>query len=207
MATFTWYYMGSAGPAWTDISTNTVVFSGTGGIADPVTVGSWNDEVHIGDGAPGTDQCGANHAAYVKYIATNSFDNGSGSQVLNTTNLTQDECVLRIIFNDASSVTTSNVRFYAYDGTTTTTEAPGVDCVAWEYESTGAATQWTVINDDTTSGALTVGNIGGDNSGERLSLSGQGPGNNHTWYIAVSASPESVGAKAAFDFGIALTYS
>ena len=79
MATFTWYYYGSAGPAWTDISTNTVVFSGTGGISDPVTVGSWNDEVHIGDGAPGTDQCGANHAAYVKYIATNSFDNGSGN--------------------------------------------------------------------------------------------------------------------------------
>jgi hypothetical protein len=206
MATFTWYFSGSAGPAWFDIDTDTVVFSGTGGITDPVTVGAWNDAVHIGDGDPGTDQCGVNHSNWVKYIDTDSFDNGSGSQVLNETNLTQTECVLRIFFNDASSVTTSNVRFYSYDGTTTTTEAPGIDCVAWESETT-PATAWSVINDDTTSGALTVGSIGGDNAGERLTLSGQGPATQHTWYIAVSASPESVGAKADFDFGIALTYS
>ena len=206
MAVFDWAFWGSAGPAWTDMGTWTYIFNGTGTIATPVTVGTWNDDMHIGDGDPGADQCGANHSNHNKYIDTDSFDDGGGSELLNETNLTQTECVIRVQFTDGSSVTTTNVRFYAYDGTTTTTEAVGVDCVAWESES-GADSQWTVINDDTTSGALTVGSIGGDNSGERLTLSGQGPATDHTWFIAISASPETVGGKADFDFGVALTYS
>lgn len=205
MATFTWNYYGSTGPAWTDISTNTIVFSGSGGITTPVTVAAWNDETHIGDGDPGTDQCGANHANSVKYISSTQFDNGSGTETLNDTNLTQDECVLQIEFTDASSVAITNARFYAYDGTTVTTEAVGVDVVAFEQGQ--SATTWTVINDDTVSGALTSGSIGGDNSGERLDLADQGAATDHTYYIAISASPESVGAKTSFDLGIALTYS
>jgi len=205
VATFTWNYWGSTTPSWTDISTNTVVFAGSGGIATPVTVGAWNDEVHIGNGDPGTDQCGANHSNYVKYISSTEFDNGSGTQSLNDTNLTQDECVLQILFTDASSVAITNARFYAYDGTTVTTEAVGVDAVAWEYGQ--SSTAWTVINDDTVSGALTTGSIGGDNSGERLDLADQGAATSHTYYIAISASPESVGGKTSFDLGVALTYS
>lgn len=205
MATFTWNYWGSTGPAWTDISTNTIVFSGTGGLTNPVTVASWNDETHIGSGDPGTDQCGTNHSNSVKYINSTQFDNGSGTQDLNDTNLTNQECVLQIEFTDASSVSITNARFYAYDGTTVTTEAVGVDCAAFEQGQ--SATSWTVINDDTTSGALTTGSIGGDNSGERLDLADQGAATDHTYYIAVSASPETVGGKTSFDFGIALTYS
>jgi hypothetical protein len=198
MAVFTWEYYGATGPAWTDISTNTIVFSGSGGLATPVTVAAWQDETHIGSADPGTDQCGTNHCNNVQYISSTQFDSGSGTETLNDTNLTNDECTIRVRFTDGSSVSTSNARFYAYDGTTTTTEAVGVDVYAFQQGVT--ATTWTLINDDS-------GNTGGDNSGERLDLSDQGAATDHTFYVAISASPESVGAKTSFDFGIALTYS
>jgi len=105
---------------------------------------------------------------------------------------------MRILFTDASSVAVSNARFYAFDGSTTTAEAVGVEAYAVEGQ-VGAST-WTQINDDSA-------NIGGDNSGERLTLSNQSAATEHTFYIAVSARPESVGAKTQFDFGIGLTYS
>jgi len=206
MATFTWNYYGSTGPAWTNISTNTIVFAGSGGITTPVTVAAWQDETHIGNGDPGTDQCGANHPNNVKYISSTQYQlNGGGTTTLNDTNLTNDQVTLQVIFTDASSVQITNARFYAYDGTTTTTEAVGVDVVA--FERGVSATTWTVINDDTVAGALTNGSIGGDNAGERLGLQDQTTATDHTYYIAISASPESVGQKTSFDFGVALTYS
>lgn len=199
MATFTWNYYGGAGPAWTDISTNTVVFSGSGGITTPITVGTWNDETHIGNGDPGTDQCGANHCRNVKYVSSTQFDlDGGGTETLNDTNLVATECTLRIDFTDASSVATSNGRFYTFDGSTTTVEAVGIE--AYAFEQGVSATTWTQVNDDS-------GNIGGDNTGERLALGDHSASTTHNFYVAVSARPETVGAKTEFDFGIALTYS
>lgn len=195
-----------AGPSWTDIAANTIVFSGTGGLTTPVTVAAWQDESHIGNGDPGTDQCGANHPNNVKWTATDSMElNGGANQAINDTNITADEATIQVVFTHGSAVALTNVRFYAYDGTTTTTPAIGVDCVAFQQGETEVA--WTVINDETTSGALTVGSIGGDNTGERLDLADSGSATDHTYTIALSASPETVGAKADFDFGVALTYS
>jgi len=198
VAVFTWEYYGGTGPTWTDISTDTIVFAGSGGLATPVTVATWQDETHMGTGDPGSDGCGANHCQNVKYIQGTEYDSGGGTETLNDTNLVATECTIRIRFTDGSSVQTSSARFYAYDGSTTTTEAVGVDVYA--FEQGVAATTWTNINDDS-------GNTGGDNGGERLDLDDQGAATDHTFYIAISASPESVGAKTSFDFGIALTYS
>jgi hypothetical protein len=197
MATFTWEVYSDT-PAWHDIGANTVVFAGSGGIDTPITVGSWQDETHIGNGDPGTDQCGTNHVPNVKYVSGTQFDDGGGTETLNDTNLVATECTLRVTFTDAASVATSSARFYSFDGTTETTEAVGIE--AYAFEQGVSASTWTQINDDS-------GNIGGDNSGERLALSDQSAGTEHTFYIAISARPESVGAKTEFDFGIALTYS
>jgi len=197
MATFTWQVYADT-PGWMGIGANTIVFSGSGGLATPITVGTWQSESHLGSGDPGTDQCGANHVPNVKYISGTQFDSGGGTESLNDTNLAQTECTMRINFTDASSVATSNGRFYSFDGATETNEAVGIEAYAFE-RGVGAST-WTNINDDS-------GNIGGDNSGERLALSDQSAATEHTFYVAVSARPESVGAKTQFDFGIALTYS
>ena len=198
MATITFEYYGSTGPAWTDIGANTVVFTGTGGIGNAVNVNSWQDETHIGSGDPGTDQCGTNHCNNVKWISSNQFDSGGGTETLNDTNLTANECTLRIHFNHGSAVTVSAARCYIYDGTTVTTEAPNVEVQAFEQGESN--TTWTEINDDSAG-------IGGDNSGERLTLATKASATDHYWYLALSIMPEDVGNLTAFDLGFALTYS
>lgn len=197
MAVFTWEVYADT-PDWMDVGANTIVFSGSGGLTTPITVGNWQEETHLGDGDPGTDQCGSNHVPNVEYITGTQYDSGGGTETLNDTNLVATECTMRVKFADASAVETSNGRFYAFDGSTTTNEAVGIEAHA--FERGVSATAWTEINDDS-------GNVGGDNSGERLSLTDQGSGTEHYFYIAVSARPESVGSKTEFDFGIGLTYS
>ena len=198
MATFTWEVYADT-PAWKGVSTNTYVFSGSAtDLTEPITVGSWNSGAHLGTGDPGSDACGTTHVPYVTYVSSNQFDNGSGTQTLNDTNLTANECSLRILFTDGSSVATSSGRFYTFDSTTATTEATGVE--AYAFEQGVSKTTWELINDDS-------GSTGGDNANERLDLDPQGAATEHTFYIAISARPESVGGKSDFDFGVALTYS
>ncbi len=200
MATFTWKaYMG-AGPGWADMGANTLCFSGSAtDITTPITVGTWNTGTHAGNGDPGTDQCGANHIPNIKHVGvTNYFQNTSASELINETNIAQTECTLQILFTDASSVATSAARVYTFDGTTETTEAVGIE--AYALERLTGVTQWTQINDDSA-------NIGGDNSGERLSLADQAAATEHTFYVCMCARPETVGAKTQFDLGVALTYS
>ena len=197
MATFNWEaYVGS----WTDIGANTVVFSGSGGLTTPITVGTWNDETHIGNGGPppDTDQCGGTHCNNIKYISSTHFDQGSGTETLNDTNITTDECCIRIKFTHTTDVATSSGRFYTFDGSTTTVEAVDIEAYAWEQGQ--SATTWTQVNDDS-------GSVGGDNTGERLDLGNSSSSQTHYFYIAISARPESVGSKTEFDFGVALTYS
>ena len=198
MATFSWEVYADT-PAWFDVSTDTYVLSGSAtDLTEPITVGNWNTGAHLGDGDPGTDQCGTNHVPYVTYITGTEFDNGSGTQALNDTNLVQTECSLRINFVDGSPVATSNGRFYCFDGTTVTDPAVDIECYA--FEQGVSETDWYLVNDYS-------GSTGGDNSGETLPLTDQGGATEHTFYIAVSARPESVGGKDSFDFGVALTYS
>lgn len=197
MATFTWDVYSDT-PAWHTVNGNTIVFSGTGGLTTPITVGSWQDETHLGTGDPGTDQCGTNHMNSVKYVSSTQYDDGGGTTTLNDTNLTVDENTLRVHFDDGSSVATSNGRFYAFDGTTETDEAVGIEC--WAFESGVGASAWTYINDNSTG-------HGGDVDGDRLPLTDQSGATEHTFYFSISARPESVGSKTEFDFGIALTYS
>lgn len=201
MATFTWYYYGGAGPAWQTINaTHRFVFSGSStDLSVPITLGTWNSGTHIGDGDPGTDQCGANHGRNVEYVNSTQFKlNGGATEDLNDTNLVATECTMQVMFTDAASVAITNARFYAFDGSTTTAEAVGIE--AYAFQRGVSASAWTQINDDS-------GDIGGDNTGERLNLSDQTAATEHTYHIAVSARPETVGSKTQFDFGIALTYS
>lgn len=191
-------YIGA--PAWTDLAANTLVFSSSlTDLTTAITVAAFQDGTHAGNGDPGTDQCGANHANNVKYIDDNNMSvNGGGSEAINDTNLAANECTMRVHFNHGVAVAVTGARFYSFDGSVVTNEAVGIDCYAFERGIT--ATAWTKINDDSA-------NVGGDNSGERLLLADSGSATDHYWYLALSASPESVGGKTSFDFGCTLTYS
>src|SRR3990167_11188742 len=98
MATFTWNAFIGAVPAWTDIAANTIVFSSSPtDLATNITVAAFNDGTHVGNGDPGTDQCGANHQNNNKYLTDTTISiNGGGSETLNDTNLTANECTLQV---------------------------------------------------------------------------------------------------------------
>jgi len=192
-------FMGST-PSWTDLDTNTLVFSSSlTDLATAITVDAYNDGTHAGTDDPGTDACGTNHMNNNKYLGASLIDvNGGGSEALNDTNLAADECTLRVHFNHGVAVAVTNPKFYCFDGTTPAN--PGVQVDVWGFERGQSYTSWTHINDES-------GAIGGNNTGERLDLADSGSATDHYWYIALSAAPESVGAKATFDFGMTLTYS
>jgi len=200
MATITFEgYMG-AGPTWTDLGANTLVFSSSlTDLTAAITVNSYNDGTHAGNGDPGTDQCGANHMNNVKYISSNNMSvNGGGSEAINDTNLATTECTLRLHFNHTSSVAVTNARAYIYKpSVSVTTKADNV--MAYGFERGESATAWSLIND--------TGSTGGDNTGERLDLANSGSAQDHYWYIALSLSPATVGSHNDVDLGMALTYS
>lgn len=199
MATITFEgYMGSS-PDWTDLAANTLVFSSSlTDLTAAVTVSSYQDGTHAGNGDPGTDQCGTNHMNNVKYLTSSTMSvDGAASEDITDANLATTECTLRLHFNHTSSVAVTLAKFYCFDGATPTTVATGVTVYA--FERGRSATAWTQINDGNT--------VGGNNTGERLDLADSGSATDHYWYVAVSASPNSVGAKTSFDFGMTLTYS
>lgn len=200
MATFDWLVYVDT-PAWESVGANTIVFCGSLTDIDvPITVGSdWNTGTHIGNGDPGADQCGAAHIPNIAYVSGTQFSHdGAATETLGDGTLLATECTLAVEFTDDASVAITSGRFYCFDSTTETTEATGVE--AWAFEAQVAETEWSTVCDDS-------GDIGGDNAGERLDLVDRSASQTHTYYIAVSARPESVGAKGDFDFGVALTYS
>ena len=83
--TVTWKAYVGAGPAWTDISTNTLVFCASlTDLEAKVEAGSYQDGTHLGNGDPGADQCGANHANNVKYLSSATMSvNAGGSENIN----------------------------------------------------------------------------------------------------------------------------
>jgi hypothetical protein len=199
------YYGGT--PAWTDISTNRLGFSGSLTSVTTVAALAFQDGTHVVSGTPGSDVCATNHARNVKWLTDTTMSvNGAASETINDTNLADAECTFRVHFNDAAAYALENGRLYTYNNTTTTTEATGIDVAM--YVKSNSMSAWFHINDATTTGATgwTTGGIGGDNSGERISLASQAAAADHYYYCGMSVSPETAGGKSAFAIGCYLEY-
>jgi len=190
MATFVWTWQGTTDQT---IGTANVIQFNDGTFDNPITVGAYNDGTMIASAGGGgqTNLTSGKAPHNNKYLTASTISiDGAGSTALNVTS--EANCGLKIVFSDTASVTTSSVTFYAFDGGTPTTDAPvGVTFQCAE-ETTGSKdATWT----------------NADGSGSAVTLVGQGPGTAHTWYIALSASPDSVGLKSSFALGVSLTYT
>jgi hypothetical protein len=189
MATFTWYLQG--GSPTTIEATDIVQFAGATGFDSKVTVGEYNDTTHVKSSVGANDSSGntPNNNKFISQSGGTGGDSqadwGDGTEDLDQ--ITDAECALKINFSDASSVSTEDAIFYAYNGTTPATAPTGVTFVAAE----GGDANWT----------------GAEGSGSALALDDQGASTSHDFYIAISASPDSVGLKDAFALRIELTYS
>ena len=181
MATFTWYLQGVT--PTTIEATDILQFAG-GSFDGAVNVGSYQDSTHV-ESSVGADDSSENTPNNVKYVASGTADWGDGTEDLDQ--ITEAEANLKINFSHGSSVVTTEAKFYAYDGSTTTAVPTGVTFQAAEVGDSA----WT--NAEGSAAALTLN----DNS----------TGTSHDFFIAVSASPESVGIKSAFSLRIELVYS
>lgn len=189
MATFTWYLQGTTDT--TIESGDTIQFAG-GTFDSAITVSSYNDSTHAKDSDGSTDNSDGDTPNNVKFISAaggtggdSQADWGDGTEDLDA--ILDAECTLKINFSDASSVATSSATFYAYDGSTTTDVPTGVTFYAAE----SGDTNWT----------------NAEGSAAALGLTDQSASTSHDFFIAVSASPESVGLKDSFTQRIELTYS
>lgn len=189
MATFTFTLQGTSGT--TIGATDVLQFAGSGGFDSKVTVGQYNDSTHVRNSG-GSELSGGNSPRNVKFISQagggggdSEADWGDGTEDIDQ--ILDSECTLLINFSDASSVEITGAIFYAYDGTTTTNGPTGVTFHAFE----SGDTNWT----------------GAEGSGSALALADKTAATSHDYFIAVSASPDSVGLKSDFTLRIELTYS
>jgi len=172
-------------------ATDRLQFAGAGGFDSKVTVGEYNDSVHVKSSADADDSSG-NTPENNKFVSAaggtggdSQADWGDGTEDIDA--ITDAECSLKINFADASSVAITDAIFYAYDGTTTTAVPTGVTFQCAE------------------SGDTNFTNAEG--SAAALTLADSAAATSHDYYILVSASPESVGLKSAFALRVELTYS
>lgn len=184
MATFTWTAQKTTGTA-TIGATDRIWLNGGTAVTDNVTVNSYQDGTHISNSSD-VQQDTNPYVHNVKYLTSTTMSlDGAGSANLST--LTTANAPLKINFSDASSVTTTNAKFYAYDGTTDATAMAGVNFYAAE---AGVTSTWVAAN----------------GSAAALSIQDDTTATSHDYYLALSASPTSVGAKSG-KVKITLTYA
>ena len=165
-------------------------FAGSGGFDSKITVGQYNDSTHVKSSGGANDSSG-NTPNNVKFISQtggtggdSQADWGDGTEDLDA--ITNAEATLLINFSHGSSVITEDAIFYAYDGTTPATAPVGITFVAAEVGDAN----WTAA----------------EGSGSPVTINDDTTATSHDYYIACSASPDSVGLKE-FALRIELTYS
>ena len=145
-----------------------------GTFASKITVDSYNSSTHVETDAA-ADKSVDNVPVNVKYVAASTADWGAGTENLNL--IENAECTLKLLFDgDAGNINTENGIFFAYNGSSTPTAPVGATVFAAQQGNAN----WTEIM----------------GSASPLSLSDGTPAAaTHTFYVAVSAKPTSVGAK------------
>jgi hypothetical protein len=174
VVTWSWYNTGTT--AWVDdAATDINGFFGSTTFGSKITVNAYNVGMHLIDNSTGLDACVADHLTGIQYIAAGTCKVNGGSTV-NTSTITTQECRRISLTDGATSISTENSVFYAYDGSTLTN--PPTDTTFQCFEQ-GAAS-WTAAS----------------GSGSALSLADQLTGAvTKYWYIAMSVAPTAVGIK------------
>lgn len=160
-----------------------VAFS-NGTFGEPVVATEFNGGTHVRSSV-GADDSTANTPNNVKYVASGTADWGDGTESLDL--ITDAEATLKITLTESVSITVTGITMYGFDGTTPATAPVGMDV----YLAEVGDTTWT----------------NADGSGSALSLSDSStPATDHYFYVAISASPSSVGTKDTNKTRFAFTY-
>lgn len=188
------------------IGASGIGFFGSSGFGSSVAVGEYQSSTYITN-SNGTVQ-GA-EINNVKYVHPNS--GLSGASTLALRNIPNYKATLNVRFNADSAVKTQNAQIRIYDRSNVNNNASGVTTKVAEivHPSTSEAgllgsgsTAWSTLNGSgvTLSLAASPGTSGLSPSGSNTQDT------RHDWYLALSASPDSIGSKTQYGLWIQLEY-
>ncbi len=165
-------------------ATDSIAFS-DGTFGQPIQVGSYNDGTHVRSSS-GVDDSASNSPHNTKYLTSTTMSlNGGASANLNT--LTTGNSPLKITVTESVNITVTDIKMYAYDGTTTTNAPSGMNV----YLAEQGDSSWTQAH----------------GSGNALTLDDHSTAaTSHDFYVAISASPTSVGVKSANKLRLEFVY-
>lgn len=193
-----------------DLSGSGLGFYGDAGFGASVKVGFYQGRTFITNGA-GTTQ--GPEVDNVKYLNIGSGIIGQSGSGVALTCIPNYQASLEILFTYDTAVRVQNAEFRVYDRSNVDRPATGVTTKIAELIHPG-------ITQANTGSGDTVWNTPGG-SGSVVSLcpspgcSGQYAGNgsnslwsdtNHSWYLAISASPDSIGSKTLFGGYVSLEF-
>jgi hypothetical protein len=200
-----------AGTTIQDLSGSGLGFFGAAGWGASVQVGAYQGRTFITNGAGSTQGAELQNTKFLNSASGILGQTGSGIAL---TAIPNYQCPLQIRFTYDSAVKTQNVQLRIYDRVSVDANASGVTTKVAEIIHPG------ITQSNTGSGDTSWLTPGG--SGSIVSLapspgcSGMFAGANgadgnwsdttHDWYLAISASPDSIGAKSQFALQIALEY-
>lgn len=203
MATFAFYSAGN------DIGSSGVGFFGSSGFGSSVSVGNYQDSSYITNSNGTIAGAAINN---VKYSHPNSgIVNGIGSPSgLNLRTITNAQASLNVRFTHATQVATQNVKLRIYDRSNINNAASGVTTKVAEIihpsltnvlDGSGSAS-W-----QTPAGSGTIVSLANSPGMSGLSPNGSGTtADRHDWFLALSASPDSIGSKTQYAMWVELEY-
>lgn len=209
----TWAFMAGSDFTIDNLSGSGLGFFGAAGFGSSVTVSAYNDKTYITNGA-GTIQ-GA-ECDNVKFANSGSGYVAGASSGISLTCIPNYQATLQLRFSHDSAVQVSNVKLRIYDRSNVDNPASGVTVKVAELihpnitqDNSGSGdTVWigTSVNGQT--GTATVGGSGivvtlANSPGPSGLFAGNGSNSSlsnkvHDWYVAISASPDSIGSKTLF---------
>lgn len=212
MATISFISQGGSNYSVNNMGGSGLGFFGTGGFGQSVAVGSYQDTTFITNGNGTTQGPQVNN---VKYISANTGQLPGGTNV-NLTSLPNYQSTLNVRFTHNSAVRVQNVYLYIYDRVSTSNPASGVttavaNIIHPDTNQTATGSGNTTWQFPAGTGYLILSQLANGNSFSP-GMSGLGTGGGgttdtqHDFYVAMSASPNSIGSKTSFGTYIYLEY-
>jgi len=189
-----------------EIGGSGIGFFGSAGFGSSVAVGEYQSSTYITNGNGTVQGAEINN---VKYVHPSS--GLSGASTLTLRNIPNYKATLNVRFTSTSPVKTQNVQVRIYDRSNINNSPSGVTTKVAEIihpstSETGllgsGSSTWSTL-----AGSGTILSLANSPGSSGLSPSGVNTvDTRHDWYLALSASPDSIGSKTQYGFWIQLEY-
>jgi len=187
MATIIWYLQGTS--PTTIEATDIIQFAG-GTFGAAISVNAYNSSTHV-ESSVGADDSSANTPKNNKFISQaggtggdSQVDIGAGTVDLDA--VTTANCVLKINFSHGVTVVTADAKLWAFDNDDEAVAPTDIDVRLAEQGDAN----WTEA----------------EGLAAALGLTDQSTNTSHDFFVLMSVSPLSVGAKTDFAYKFSLTY-